>query len=70
MQRARNKFGVAIAEVADNDAWQVATLGAACVSNDARHARQIIDALLASISDERLDAELTNVESDVIDMDG
>ena len=29
-QRIRNKFQVAVAEVDDNEAWQVATIGVAC----------------------------------------
>ncbi|HVA21463.1 MAG TPA: DUF503 domain-containing protein [Candidatus Micrarchaeia archaeon] len=44
--RLRRTFNVAVAEVEDQDAWQVAVLGVACVSNDARHA----DAMLATIA--------------------
>jgi uncharacterized protein YlxP (DUF503 family) len=34
--RIRNKFNVSIAEIDKLDRWQRATLGVACVSNDAR----------------------------------
>ncbi|HUY61995.1 MAG TPA: DUF503 domain-containing protein, partial [Candidatus Dormibacteraeota bacterium] len=39
-------FNVAVAEVEEQDIWQVAVLGVACVSNDARHA----DEMLAKIA--------------------
>ncbi|MBU0492714.1 MAG: DUF503 domain-containing protein, partial [Chloroflexi bacterium] len=42
MARVRNQFNVAIAEVDDNDVLQSATLGIACVSNDAAHANSIL----------------------------
>lgn len=44
--RVRNKFNVAIAEVEDNDAWQLATLGVTNVSNDARQSEKVLDAVL------------------------
>ena len=72
-QRIRNKFQVAVAEVSDNDAWQIATLGVACVSNDARHCDAILREIIAYVEDARLDAELVDVETDVIalgDRDG
>ncbi len=69
MQRVRNKFSVSIAEVADNDAWQIATLGAACVSNDERHCDAILREIIDYIRDSRLDAEVVDVETDVITLD-
>jgi hypothetical protein len=46
MDRARARFEVAAAEVDDQDLWQSAVLGFACVSNDARHAAQRMSHLL------------------------
>ena len=42
-QKVRNRYDVSIAEVADNDSWQMATLGVACVSGSVRHADEVID---------------------------
>ena len=42
LARVSNQFHVAAAEVADNDNWQRATIGIACVSTDARHANEIL----------------------------
>src|SRR3990167_2589548 len=63
--RLRNKFNVAVAEVGDNERWQIATIGVTCVSNDARHAREQLDHVVAFIQGSRLDAELLESEIDV-----
>ncbi|MYE55052.1 MAG: DUF503 domain-containing protein [Chloroflexi bacterium] len=42
-QRIRNRFGVAVAEVEDNESWQMATLGIAYVSSSVRHADEVLD---------------------------
>ena len=68
-QRVRNKFQVAVAEVADNEAWQIATLGVACVANDRRHCDEVLAEVIAFVRESRLDAEMLDVETEVIDMD-
>ncbi|MSQ22302.1 MAG: DUF503 domain-containing protein [Dehalococcoidia bacterium] len=40
--RTRQKFNVSIAEVADNDHHQLLTLGVSCISNNSRHANEVI----------------------------
>jgi len=64
-QRLRNKFNLAVAEVDDNDRWQIATIGLSCVTNDARHAREILDRAVAFVRSTRLDAELLESEIEV-----
>jgi uncharacterized protein YlxP (DUF503 family) len=64
-QRLRNKFNVAVAEVDGQDSWQLAGLGVTCVSNDARHAREQLDRVVAFIANTRLDAELLESEIEV-----
>ena len=66
VQRVRNKFNVAIAEVDTQDAWELATLGIVCVSNDARHADEMLAKVVAFIEGERLDAEVGAVEVELI----
>lgn len=63
--RLRNKFNVAVAEVADNETWQIATIGMTCVSNDARHAKEVLDRAMAFVERTRLDAELLDSEIEV-----
>jgi uncharacterized protein YlxP (DUF503 family) len=65
-QRIRNRFNVAVAEVDTQDAWHVATLGIVCVSEDRRHANEMLSKVLDFIESERLDAEVGDVEVELI----
>ena len=65
-QRVRNKFQVAVAEVADNEVWRIATLGVACVANDARQCERVLSEVMAYVEDSRLDAELFDIQTEVI----
>jgi uncharacterized protein YlxP (DUF503 family) len=66
MARVRNQFEVAIAEVAENDRWQVAILGASCVSNSAQHAGEVLEHVRNYIETTRLDAVISNFETEII----
>jgi uncharacterized protein YlxP (DUF503 family) len=65
-QRVRNRFNVAVAEVDTQDAWQVATLGIVCVSDDPRHANEMLSKVIDFIESERLDAEVGEVDMELI----
>ena len=65
-QRVRNRYGVAIAEVGDNDSWQIATLGVACVSSSVRHAHEVLDNVIAYIENSREDVIVLDVEQETI----
>lgn len=66
-QRIRNRFpNVAVAETATLDARDVATLGLACVSNDRRHANEMLDKVIRFVESERLDAEVGQVEIEIV----
>jgi uncharacterized protein YlxP (DUF503 family) len=69
-QRLRNEFQVSVAEVADNEAWQIGTLGVACVSNSHQHCREVLDSVMAYVETSRPDIEVTDVQTDTIAMDG
>ena len=64
--RIRNKFNVSIAEVGDNDVWQIATLGITCVSNDTRHADEVIGNVIAYIEDSREDIEFIGCDQETL----
>ncbi len=66
MARVRNQFQVAIAEVGDNDAWQAATLGIACVSNDAAHANSILSNVVNFIEQAHRDVELIDYQIEIL----
>jgi uncharacterized protein len=65
-QRIRNRFNVAVAEVDTQDAWQVITLGIACLSEDKRHANEMLSKVIGFVESERLDAEVGDVEIELI----
>jgi hypothetical protein len=50
--RVRQTFAVAVAEVGDQDSWQRATIGVACISNNARHADEVCQKVLAYIEND------------------
>jgi uncharacterized protein YlxP (DUF503 family) len=41
--RLRDKFNVSVAEVADQELWQKAVLGIACVANEGAYVNQVLD---------------------------
>ncbi len=49
VDRVRARFSVSIAEVADHDLWQKATLGLAAVGADTHHVRTMIDEVVRDI---------------------
>jgi len=44
--RIRNQFNAAVAEVGENDKWQICRLGAAVVSNQKEHANSQLSAIV------------------------
>src|SRR6266436_1603327 len=65
-QRVRNRFNVAVAEVDTQDMWQVITLGIVCVSDDKRHANEMLNKVIDFVESERLDAEVGEVDVELI----
>lgn len=66
MARVRQQFSVAIAEVEDNDRWQIAKLGVSCVSNSSQHADEILQHVRRYIEETRPDIVVTNAEVEII----
>jgi uncharacterized protein len=66
MARVRNQFEVAIAEVDENDIWQIAKLGLSCVSNTGAHAGEVLERVRHYIEESRPDLLITNTETELI----
>lgn len=64
--RVRNQFEVAIAEVAENDRWQLAKIGVSCVSNDGQHAEEILTHIRRYIEATRPDVVMTQCDIEII----
>ena len=69
LQRVRNKFEVAAAEIGTLESWQVATIGVSCVSNSARHAGDVLEHVRRYIEETRPDVEVSDEQLEVVTMD-
>jgi len=66
INRVENKFNVSMAEVDDNDLWQLATLGICCVSNDKRHTNEVLSKVVDSIVNGRFEVEILDYEIEIV----
>jgi len=60
-EKLRRSFGLAVAEVGDQDLWNVAEIGVSCVSNNVAHAESQLQHALDMI-DSRTDVSIEGVE--------
>ena len=67
-QRVRRTFNVAVAEVDSLDSWQLAVIGVACVSNDRRHADEMLNKVANWVAEDggRGEALLTRQDIELI----
>ena len=68
ISRIQNKFNVSVAETDDNDLWQLATIGVACVSNDGRFTNQELSKIVDFVRECRFEAELLDYETEILDV--
>lgn len=66
LARVRHQFEIAAAEVDHQETWQLATLGLACVSNDAGHAEEVLEAARRFVEESRPDVVVTEAEIEVL----
>lgn len=66
VERVQSRFNVAIAEVDRNDSWQVATLGVTCVSNDSRHANEMLSKVVHYIQGCREEAVMADYDVEML----
>ena len=58
---------VAVAEVGDQDLWQLSEIGVACVTSDARHGQEVISKVASYVAGLKFgEAELLNYETEVV----
>lgn len=65
IERISSRFNVSIAEVDLNDKWSVSVIAFACVSNNTKHANQIISSVLNFI-DEDSRVEIIDHEIEIL----
>jgi len=62
----QNKFNVSVAEVEDQDAWQIATLGVSCISNNSQHTNEVLSKVVNFVDSGRFDVELLDYEIEIL----
>ena len=50
--KIQSRFNVSIAEIDLNDSWQTSIIGFACVSNDGKHANQMVSNVMKFIDND------------------
>jgi len=64
----RSHFDVAVAEVGDQDLWQLSEIGVACVTSDTSHGHEVMSRVASFVAGLKLgEAELLNYETEVLD---
>ncbi len=59
IERIKHRYNVSIAEVGEQDKWQRAEIGIACVSNDKKHVDAVLQKIIGYIDrDGRFDMEI------------
>ncbi len=64
--RVRHEYNVSIAEVGHQDSWQLATLGVACVSNEAGYVHGLLESVVHTIDSGRFDLVLLSYETELV----
>ena len=64
--RLCREFNVSVAEVEHNDLWQLVTLGVCCVSNNPRHANEILSKIIDYLNTLHGDWELLEYDIEVM----
>lgn len=57
-ERIRNKFGASVAEVAEQDKWQIGVLGVSVVSGNLNKAHEMLDSIIRFAAEFAVEAEV------------
>jgi len=64
--RVRSKFNVSVAEVDDQNLWQLATLGICYISNNKRYTNEVLSKVADFIVDGRFEVEILDYEIEIL----
>ncbi len=66
ISKLRREFNIAIAEIDNQDSWQLLTLAVVGVSNDKAYLQGLLDRVLDAIEESRRDVMLLDYEMEII----
>ena len=64
--RLRNQYNISIAEVDNQDLWQLVTLGIACVSNQSQHIDEILSKVITFITSNYPELEIVDRQTEIL----
>lgn len=64
--RLKNKFNISVAEVSDNDLWQLATIGICFISNDKRFTNEVLSKAVDLVVNSQGDYEILDYEIEIL----
>lgn len=67
--RIESRFNVSVAEVGELDGWQIGQLAVVCVSNESRHADEMLGRIADFIVANPGDGMIDGVETELIHLD-
>ncbi len=62
----RNRFNVSVAEVDDQELWQIATIGVCCLSNDSRYTNEVLSKVVNFITNGRFEIEMLDYQIEIM----
>ena len=66
ISRLRSQYNISVAEVDDQDLWQLVTLGIACVSNHNQHVDEILSKVTNFIVQNYPELEIIDRETEIM----
>ena len=64
--RLKSKFNISVAEVDDNDLWQLATIGICFISNDKRFTNEVLSKAVEMVINSQGDFEMLDYEIEIL----
>ena len=65
ISRLRSQYNISVAEVDDQDLWQLVTLGIACVSNNNQHVNEILSKVMNFIINNYPELEVVDHQTEI-----
>jgi len=66
VSRLRNQYNISIAEVDDQDLWQLVTLGISCVSNQSQHIDETLSKVMSFIINNYPELEIVDHQTEIL----
>jgi uncharacterized protein YlxP (DUF503 family) len=66
VSRLKNQYNISVAEVDDQDLWQLVTLGIACVSNQSQHIDETLSKVMGFIISNYPELEIVDHQTEIL----